>query len=64
MWLQNMQEARETPEPRGCSPLFFPYALVGGRWWISAVIANKLIDTDLLRVRHSSYKNARLLCLK
>lgn len=56
MWLQHMQEARKTPEPIGCSPLFFPYALVGGRWWISALIADKLIDTDLLRVRHSLEK--------
>lgn len=64
MWLQHAQEARETLEPVGCSPLFSPYALVGGRWWIFAVIANKLIDMDLLRVRHSGYKNACLLCLK
>lgn len=64
MWLQHAQEARETLEPIGCSPLFPPSALVGGRWWIFAVIADKLIDRDLLRVRPSSYKNACLLCLK
>lgn len=55
MWLEHKQEARETPEPIVCSPpLSFPYAMVGGRWWRFALIANKLIDTDLLKVRPSS----------
>lgn len=43
------KEARNPP-----ALLLSPYALVGGRWWRFALIANKLIDTDLLKVRHGS----------
>lgn len=43
------KEARKPP-----ALLLFLYALVGGRWWRFALIANKLIDTDLLKVRHGS----------
>lgn len=43
------KEARKPP-----ALLLSPYALVGGRWWRFALIANKLIDTDLLKVRHGS----------
>lgn len=43
------KEARKPP-----ALLLFLYALVGGRWWRFALIANKLIDTDLHKVRHGS----------